>query len=123
MSQQYTEINELKHDLLGQKSRQMRSNALFHQIPEDENENCEKTIKDLVSTAGYTTDFATDCGYRLGRYNGTSRNSRSIVTRLMSTSQVDSLVTLSQDNKEKLKATHHHHPVSHGDNGKTLATG
>ncbi len=37
VSKQYVEINEMKHDLIDQQSRQMRSKVLFHQIPEDKN--------------------------------------------------------------------------------------
>ncbi len=105
VSKQYVEINELKHDPIDQKLRQMRSNVFFHQIPGDKNENCEKRIKDLVSTAGFSRDFAIDCAHRLERYDGTSNRPRPIVARLMSTSQVDSLVKFSQANKDKLKAT------------------
>lgn len=105
VSKQASDIDNLKRDLLDQQTRQMRDNVLFHQVPESKNEDCEKKIKDILSENGYAGEITVDRIHRIGRYEANATKPRPIVAKLLSSSQVDSLLKFGREKKDKLKVT------------------
>ncbi len=107
VSKQCSEISHLRHDLLDQQDRQMRNNVLFHQIPEERNENCEQKVRDLLSKSGYTdhAGVAIDRIHRIGKYDSKSQYPRPVVAKVSSSSQVDSLLKFGQAKKDEIKIT------------------
>ncbi len=50
----------MSRDVTDQQSRSMQNNVLFHQVPEDKDENCEDKVKKLLQNWKYPGELSVE---------------------------------------------------------------
>ena len=80
---QQTEIQEMKNQTVDIQARSMRSNLLFHNVPETRNEDCETKVCHELRRLGISEEIHIQRIHRLGKPNAKSRNPRPIVAKLL----------------------------------------
>ncbi len=66
VQKQTREITLLKQDVTNQKVRSMGYNALFHNLAEEKDENCEGKVKSLLQKIGYIDPYTVERAHRIG---------------------------------------------------------
>lgn len=66
-AKQQSEIKSLQAHTLDLQARSMRCNLLFHNIPEQTNENCEHTVHKELKGLGFAQEIQVERAHRLGQ--------------------------------------------------------
>ena len=105
VQKQTREITLLKQDVTNQKVRSMGYNALFHNLAEEKDENCEAKVKSLLQKIGYTDPYTVERAHRIGAFIEKARSPRPVVVRMSKQSEAEALIRYAAKNKNKLKVT------------------
>lgn len=107
-------ITDMKHEITDLKTRCMRKNVLFHNIPENPQEDCVSTVEKLLADNGYKGALpAMERSHRLGFYQGDAKKPRPVVARFRSEKAADDIISFGKKlpkEKHLLKITPQYPP-------------
>lgn len=102
---QNEQINVLKSECTDLKTRYMKHNVLFHNLPESPKspnpEDCAEIIRQQLLRAGYTDNTRMERAHRLGKFDPKSTRPRPIVARFATQTQAESLIKFGKTIKDK----------------------
>ena len=101
---QSIEIDELKSQMMDMQTRSMSLNVLFHNIPENKNENCKDSVCDILKKQGYTGTYTFDKIHRLGVYNQGNTRPRPIIAKLINHQETSALLKFGSELSKKKPA-------------------
>ncbi len=93
---QHKDMEILKSTVLDLQVRSMQDNLLFHNVPEEKDENCADKLKKILNNKGYTKNCVFERIHRIGPYNARNQKPRPVVAKMQSHKHVSDLLDFSR---------------------------